>query len=775
MLRIFTGDNEIMRLLTTLLFLFFLVPAQAQLSAKDGIELRRLLLEHVNELRDSVGLPALEENSFLQKAAIDHSKYMVKSKVLSHEEKGPGRTVAKRVKRAGTRDFEIVGENILYNEVGSFKLNQKKLEALAREMYLQWRNSPGHYRNMIQQAYVFGDIGIAADSKTGRIYATQVFGAKGTRVEGQLSKNGFGIRASREDCKGLFENVAVNIGNSTWISNDTVYLAYHNKSVIEKFFSGPKDGVAVDLVTAEQVSCGGPNILDMSKVYDGILLEPTYGREMISGNTAEGENRIITKIGIVPPELVGKELSIGLIYIKNGQSCRYTYPAYVPSEPYVMEPFEPKMKKGNVTLPGDGIIRTEILPFDFERGALISKNSPKVPKYVEKVHSLRVLSYSSVEGSSQSNIKLHEDRAKFIINYIKQRTNTTGAKVEVDARENWQMMDYQLRFLFADSLSKLSQDELKSLIASGDQTLDWDQLLFEQRSSKAFINYYGVVSSDPSMRDDYLKMNLRTALAEDDMNRANQAMYEIMNGAENVSPSIIFDPQVFDALLKEKELVQNAAALISKVYNQDRAKATLFVHAWALSLNELDRQAKENVLFLYSLLGYQLVQEWDVSAKRLSNVIHPKRLEGLINNDLPAEILLNANLTFLYYYGHTLEQEGIERSFEYVADYVEDKSLNQELMQKLTLFFNNWSQYQRTVETLLASYEDNSISPVNMRILMHTAVGYNLEDKRKDKFFELMEKMSKEDQEYWCNWLSTEFQILRSNEVKQIYCTSCPN
>ncbi len=41
-----------MRILTTCLFLLLLFPTQAQMSPKDGIELRKLLLANVNELRD---------------------------------------------------------------------------------------------------------------------------------------------------------------------------------------------------------------------------------------------------------------------------------------------------------------------------------------------------------------------------------------------------------------------------------------------------------------------------------------------------------------------------------------------------------------------------------------------------------------------------------------------------------------------------------------------------------------------------------------------------
>lgn len=761
-----------MRTLTTCLFLLLLIPAQAQLSAKDGIQLRKLLLENVNQLRDSLGLEPLLQNEVLQKAALDHSKYMAKNKVLSHDEKGPGRTVAKRVRRAGSRDFEIVGENILFNEVNSFKFNQKKLEELAREMYLQWRNSPPHYRNMIQQAYVFGDIGISADSKTGRIYATQVFGSKGVRVEGQISKNGFGIRASREECSSLSDNLLTNMGNSIGIRNDTIFFTYHNISNVKRFLTGAKDGFAIDLIDRDQMSCGGPNVLDMSKVYDGVLLEPVFRDEVFRRNTAEGEHRLITYLGVVPESLKGRNLALGMVYLKNGQMCMYTVPAYAPSDAYVMEPFEPKLINPKKELSNNVIWATEKLEFDFERGALTSRNQPKIERAKEAldVYSIKVLSYSSVEGSSESNIRLHENRGKYIEKYIKSRLSDKDFKVDIDAQENWRLMDFQLRYLFADSLLELSHEELKALIASGDESQDWDQLLFEQRSSTAFINYLKEV--DPmEWQVELPELNLVTAIVQGDNIRANQAMYEMYQRKDRVIR--VFEDQVFDALLKDKELVQNASALIAHAYDFDRKKATMFVHAWASRLDELSSAAKENVLHLYSILGYELVQKWDVSAKKLSNVIHPKRLEGLINNDLPSQIMLNANLTFLYYYGHTLENEGLQRSFDFVKDYMEEKSFTEPQLTKLVLFFNDWSRYDLTNKYLIKSFDEGVISDENLFILAHTISRYE-KGEHHDKYLEIMREMKKRAPEYWCEWIDSEFQILRDHEIKQMYCETCP-
>lgn len=761
-----------MKTTITLFFVFSFVVTNAQISVSDGVALRIALLKEVNTLRDSLGLERLEEDGHLQKAALDHSKYMVRYKELTHEERGRGSTVMKRVKRAGGSDFEYVGENILYKEVKPFKLKKNEINSLAHSMYLQWRSSPPHYRNMINPQYSYGDIGLGLDSRTRRIYATQVFGSKGVRVEGQLSKNGFGISVSSQECEGIHQNLMTNVGNSLSIRNDTIFLRYHNISIVKRFLSGPQDGFAIDLISSDQLPCDAPNILDMSKVYDGIMLEPVYRDEVIRRNTAKGEHRIITHLGIVPETLRGQELALGMVHIKDRKMCLYTIPAYAPSRAYVLEPFKPTLVNPQMSLTNEVIINSEELEFEFDRGALIPSNRPILEggHIYDRIHSVKILSYSSVEGSTDQNIRLHEERAKFIERYIRERVLDTDFQADIGAEENWRMMDFQLRYLFADSLLELSRQELKSLIASGDNSLDWDKLLFEQRSSKAFVNY--VEKVNPQEFAPLLPyLNLITAVASENLPLANQALFEIYN-TDSEFRSAVFESQVFDALLKQKELVQNAAALISEEYDFDREKATMFVHAWALRLDELSEGARENVLHLYSVLGYELVQEWDVSAKRLSNVIHPERLEGLINNDLPAEILLNANLTFLYYYGHTLEREGLNRSFDYVRKYMDEKSITEDQLNKLVLFFNDWSRYDLTNKYLLKSYEKGVISDENLFVVVHTLSRYQ-KGKYYEKYLELMRSAQKADSEKWCSWVNSEFQILRDPEIKQLFCESC--
>ena len=137
---------------------------------------------------------------------------------------------------------------------------------------------------MTNPSYMFGDFGFDFDSKNGQICATQVFGKRSFIVNGQLSKNGFGLPYSNKTCENVYENDLTNMGNSIKIENDTVYLNHHNLKQVRDVLGDSNDGIVVDLVMENEFPCFKDNQLDVSPVYDGVMLKPIYYDELISNN-----------------------------------------------------------------------------------------------------------------------------------------------------------------------------------------------------------------------------------------------------------------------------------------------------------------------------------------------------------------------------------------------------------------------------------------------------------------------------------------------------------
>lgn len=122
------------------------------------------MINRVNMERNRNGLPALLINAALTQAAQRHSDDMAATENLSHTG-SDGSQFWQRMQDAGY--FLITGaENVLMQS----NLN-------AEEAFKQWRNSPPHYANMLNPAYL--EIGVGyAQSASGNYYVTMVLGAR---------------------------------------------------------------------------------------------------------------------------------------------------------------------------------------------------------------------------------------------------------------------------------------------------------------------------------------------------------------------------------------------------------------------------------------------------------------------------------------------------------------------------------------------------------------------------------------------------------------------
>ena len=108
----------------------------------------------INKHRKSLKLKELTKDTLLQKAAEDHSMYLKKLGFLSHEQKDLiKKNPSDRVFFYGGKKFSGIGENILFTSIKVDDYNDKELDKLAQTIFNQWKNSPPHYKNIINKMH----------------------------------------------------------------------------------------------------------------------------------------------------------------------------------------------------------------------------------------------------------------------------------------------------------------------------------------------------------------------------------------------------------------------------------------------------------------------------------------------------------------------------------------------------------------------------------------------------------------------------------------------
>jgi len=750
--------------------------ASGQISEKILSDLRKELINEINQERISVELVPLETNSVLKKAAKIQSIYMSRTGSLTHSQVKPEvATPTKRVKFFKGFEFVLVGENVLFSANFTPPLNKLKVQKLAKEMFLSWKNSPDHYANMIKPEFDFGDIDFQFEPKSKRIYATHVFGKKGTKIKGQLSSNAFEIQEGDLDCNGAFgafQNIVTNMGNAIHVEGNRIMFYYHNINYFNKIFSGAKDGMAVDLIFRSQVDCSTFNEFDYSPIYDGILLPPIYREEILRRNVAESKFRIISELGTIPDSLLDKEFSCSVVLIRDGKKCKYLIPGEVPAKRYELRTMKPKLlNPGVFDLRTKGIVFSQEIQYDFKTNNTEPIEYPTFDKMLGTIHSIDIKCYSSVEGSFEKNSKLHNQRAISIKKHLSNKLKVNNSKIAVEAKENWEKMYFQLRYFMANDLADLPKEELRKVLLEENHRLSWDSLFFSQRRSTATIHYLGELSGI-SNEDKILEMNFRTALLEKDFNYANKILYK-MYESNKFPDGLLFEKSIFDMIFQSKELVQNIAALLTKTYEKNAIKTIEFLFHWMRNSRSLTKEAQYNLLILYTLISFDMLDKWDLSSKRLSNVVHPNIVQNIFGEDLESKLALNLNLTFIRYFGQINDGTNISKSFEFITNYFESRSLNIEDEIDLALFFNSWSRYDLTNKMLLDNISEVELNEKAIFILIKTLNFYRKGNQEIDLYEDEFLKAFEINPIKWCNWVDNNFQILRIPFVKELFCDNC--
>src|SRR3989338_3214037 len=110
----------------------------------------------INNERASLGRPPLSLQNQLTNAATLNSQDMIDQDYFSHTSQD-GRTFVQRIENAGYTNYMTLAENIGYH---SGNPN-------ASTVFAMWKNSSGHYSNMISNLFTEMGLGVAAGDYNG--------------------------------------------------------------------------------------------------------------------------------------------------------------------------------------------------------------------------------------------------------------------------------------------------------------------------------------------------------------------------------------------------------------------------------------------------------------------------------------------------------------------------------------------------------------------------------------------------------------------------------
>lgn len=775
-----------------LLFLFVLCPAllPAQQPA-DPINVNainyklidQLFSKKLDELRKSKNLGPLAHDAILAKAAEDQALYMQVNDTVTHQQKTPKKVqpVDRVVFYKGTHDG--VGENCLFSYIQKRYLKNAKnkkdtsttiiitYEQAAEGIFQLWKNSPLHYKNMIDPRYEVQGLGLVYNPANKKLFAAQVFGIKPYTYDKELLPllSDYGIKPKNAAICAALEKEKLNdypFGDRFFREGNKIYIYKHNPQDFYNTFKDPQDKVAIDIMQRDQFPCGEPNRFNGSPYYDGVLLPPVTFKEIFARN--QGQNgALLAYVCTIPPELADRKIKYSVVIIKNNCQCSYTTPICQDTKLYDLINLQPFWDTIPTALATDSFHLTIKQKIRFQRGKAevnphdLGTTIAKLQNLGQFVKSVKLNAYSSVEGDAAVNKRLAEQRARVILSKL-QPCLPKNVNAQVAAAENWNLFYRQIRntpYAYLKSWNELAiknalRDSLKKPLAPQ---------LDEERYTEFEIEVSGYY--DNFSNGDVISAGVNKWIQAGDFNKAHQLQSRLIRKyiAGEVTLETISEYDFGDDTLVIPFYINLLAAKCLNPENeefQDKKRMQQLFKRFSES-----KKSQYNFC-IYAIRYYVATGDTLVNFERLENMV--KSCEELAPPKAVNSLRLNFHLTAMNYYTRENVHDKMTEHINAIHNLFSTVKLDDNSAFKLALYFSYYSMTRWVVELLEPYIEKNKQERFNHLYLAAGAVLYN--SPYPEKYMNALARYIQLYPDDFVIWVGSDFQLMRHPEFKDPYC-----
>lgn len=385
-----------------------------------------------------------------------------------------------------------------------------------------------------------------------------------------------------------------------------LFLEINDKEWLKRLIQHPDDGIAIDVVSKDRYRC---NETLEEKQIKGVLLKPLYGNRVTDALKPHGTNLFRLLIGKLTPDQMQKELEYNILFLSQKRMCRYqviynlaSYPwdlldmgMYLDTITYQNQAIQNKGK--------DYILKHKTITFKvpFEKNKSTYSATDIKPLYDSlrltdyTIQTIQIKGYSSVEGTTERNLELQQQRAKSIADAL-QSFQKPNIKTEVTSSENWVEFFNDLpKTKYAD-WKTLSKEQIKAKLV-GNISKELEPILQMHRKAVVRLELEKIDRYE-SLTGDQLVAKFNQAIQSDQLAEAK----EIQNSIFKKMQAKVVSPDLFSKLQLPKQIkyvgfLNNNAAFKAWMDEQE----SLIVYHELLDLEKLapkDGKVKYNLAAL---------------------------------------------------------------------------------------------------------------------------------------------------------------------------------
>ncbi|WP_343307106.1 hypothetical protein AAHN97_08300 [Chitinophaga niabensis] len=336
-------------------------------------------------------------------------------------------------------------------------------------------------------------------------------------------------------CEQLFKSKPKEVQFGIKVNPDgTIVFLTNNIDWFNKLFTAPGDALTADLVRKSQYNCDKP--LPARALPKGEFLTPLYLSQLRSKIKKFNGGQIAIELGKLPAHLQKEELEGNLVVIKNGVICHYTNFVNIERSLWELLPMGLYADSlMNRKISGSVYARKLQFTIPFPKNKSVYNAADLKPLYDSlqlagnHITQMDIRAYASVEGSTELNYKLQENRAASIIKALEQY-QVSKIPGTITTAENWVEFLRDIKGTAFENLTPLSQPEIKNRLLDKTLQAQLEPILKEHR--KAVITIYINRNNDlESLTDEALISRFTKAMEGKDTKTASAVQREVFDRA----------------------------------------------------------------------------------------------------------------------------------------------------------------------------------------------------------------------------------------------------
>ncbi len=793
-----------------LLLVIFLCPLfiQAQVLIPTELDtdlLEEKLLEVTNAYRQAQNLPTLALDNILKLAAKDQARYIKAVKKLSHDQMFTGKKTLEERVNSHDGTFGFLVENLALVPI------MESYEVQAEAIFNYWKNKAedDHLNNSMHA--LMGSFFVFDPSDNG-LYVVQVLAGKAFQAfDGvQVVTDAYSLQSfETQTCQLVTDHpyLSIDLPIHLRMFGSSIYLEYHDKAVLQEMISENRDGLAIDIIHKDQFRCESEIDLYPNPAHDGFLLEPVFSKELYRNNQHPDTNRLYTYLGKVPASLDQKNLQLNIVLIKNNRACEEVYPVAIPfsdlplfrinpiwafGKDETVQPIQVAAVEHIKRSASKAISSTESLKLQFDKSSVsfFPGEWEKVNQFIDKhkgqIDSIRVLAYSSIEGSTANNLVLQQERADTIKAALEQ-LGMDSSKIKTQAAENWALFHRQVLGTAWGSLIPMDRKLVKQKLNEPSVEKSLSALLAEQREAQVIVYYqqkrngaFSPYETASTSDDAKTKLNtLQTAINQEKTESALQLQEEL------IRLFLAFKVNLSDLLqinipvnAKNKWLLSNALSL--ELFFKKNIRTD---EAYINRIKEVQALAPLDLSFQFNYLGYAVRYLYEEGTpledpESLNSAIlqlYDRREAAIQYQNIERtldRLMVNFHLAAVDYYFHQRRYSDRNASMLAIQDFFSQEDISEAEALSLTRFFNRNYYLDWSLETM-RPYLDREDASENLLFTYFQTFSIWAGGEREMPYYELLERCLAKNPKRLCQWIKTYFQLQRDEKIRQVFCESC--